>query len=138
MAALGNLHADLEARRELEPLLETLVPDATYEFHPMGVGFSGAESVRRYYAQFFEDFMNKIVGYSLREEWVNKTSVAQEYDITVDSGSGPETHRVLGILFAAEGPDGVFLGGERIYGSERIVRLMTGQMFDALQPLDPS
>lgn len=138
MAALGHLHADLEARRELEPLLETLVPDPVYEFHPLGAGFAGGENVRRYYEQFNSDFMQKIVGHSLLEEWVNETSVVQEYDITLDVNGTPETHRVVGVLFAAQGPNGVRLGGERIYGSERVVRLMAGVMFDELQPIERS
>lgn len=135
MAALGRLHADLEAKRELEPLLDTLVPEPAYEFHPAGLRLAGGENVRRYYTQFFSDFMEKIVGYTLREEWVNATSVAQEYDITVEVEGVPETHRVLGVLFGAQGENGVLLGGERVYGSERIVRLMTGEMFDALEPI---
>ena len=42
-----------------------------------------------------------------------------------------ETHRVLGILHADSG----LLGGERIYGSERVIRLMAGKMFTELEPL---
>jgi hypothetical protein len=136
MLELGHLHADLEARRELGPLMETLVESPSYEFHPLGLGMRGGDRVRRYYEQFFDDFMTKIVGYELREEWANETSVAQEYDITVDVPSGgPETHRVVGILFAKETPGGTLLGGERIYAGERIVRLMAGPIFDELQPL---
>ena len=135
MAALGHLHAELEARQQLEPLLETLVPEPAYAFYPLGRGLCGGENVRRYYAQFFADFMQKIRGHALREEWVNETSVAQEYDITVEADGETEMHRVLGILFAEAGPDGVRLGGERIYGSERVVRLMTGAMWDELHPL---
>jgi hypothetical protein len=138
MAALGHLHADLEGKRELEPLLETLIPDPAYAFYPAGLALSGGENVRRYYTQFFSDFMTKIRGYKLRSEWVNETSVAQEYDITVDAGGVTETHRVLGVLFAEQGPDGIKLGGERIYGSERVVRLMAGGMFEELEPLEQS
>jgi hypothetical protein len=138
MAALGHLHADLEGKRELEPLLETMIPEPAYAFYPCGLALSGGDNVRRYYTQFFGDFMTKIRGYSLRAEWVNDTSVAQEYDITLDVDGEPETHRVLGVLFAEQGPHGVKLGGERIYGSERIVRLMTGAMYEELEPLEPS
>ena len=28
------------------------------------------------------------------------------------------------------------LGGERVYGSERFIRLLTGPLFDELEPLD--
>jgi hypothetical protein len=131
MLELGRLHAELETRRELDPLMETLVPEPVYEFHPLGMRMSGGDRVRRYYAQFFENFMEKIVGYELLDEWVNESSVAQEYSITVQVDGAPETHRVIGILFA----EGELLGGERIYGSQRIVQLMAGEIFDELEPL---
>lgn len=131
MLELGRRHASLEARRELDALMETLVGDPVYEFHPLGLRLSGGARVRRYYRQFFENFMERIVGYELLEEWVNETSVAQEYDITVELEGVRETHRVLGVLYA----DGSLLGGERIYGSERILRLMAGPMFAELEPL---
>jgi hypothetical protein len=136
MLKLGRLHADIEARKELEPLLATLVANPSYEFYPLCVGFRGGETTRRYYTQFFESFMESIVGYELVDEWANERSVAQEYDITIDAGGGPETHRVVGILFAAETPEGeMLLGGERVYASERCVRQMAGVMFDELAPL---
>jgi hypothetical protein len=131
MLELGRLHAELETRRELDPLMETLVAEPVYEFHPLGMRMSGGDRVRRYYAQFFENFMEKIVGYELLDEWVNESSVAQEYSITVQVDGAPETHRVIGILFA----EGELLGGERIYGSKRIVQLMAGEIFDELEPL---
>ncbi len=134
MLALGTLHARLEAERKLEPLMQTLVSEPDYEFYPLGMRMGGADQVRRYYRQFFRDFMLKVVGYELLEEWVNERSVAQEYDITLDVHGAHETHRVLGVLYAS----GHLLGGERIYGSERAIRLMLGQMFDELKPLSSS
>jgi hypothetical protein len=38
---------------------------------------------------------------------------------------------VLGILYAR----GDKLGGERVYASERFVRLLTGPLFDELEPI---
>ena len=131
MLALGTLHARLEAERKLEPLMQTLVRQPVYEFYPLGMRMGGADQVRRYYRQFFSDFMAKVAGYELREEWVNERSVAQEYDITLDVHGAHETHRVLGVLYAS----GHLLGGERIYGSERVIRLMLGDLFDELKPI---
>ena len=37
----------------------------------------------------------------------------------------------MSVLFA----EGERLGGERIYASERLVRLMVGEMFDELEPI---
>ena len=136
MLALARLHADLEGRRELDPLMDTLVAEPVYEFHPLGLRMAGGERVRRYYRQFFDDFMEKIVGYELLEEWANPTSVGQEYDITIEVDGKRETHRVLGILYVQHDSEGSRLGGERIYGSERLVRLFAGELFDELTPLD--
>jgi hypothetical protein len=135
MLELGHRHADLETRRELGPLMATLVENPSYEFHPLGLGMRGGDRVRRYYQQFFDDFMEKIVGYQLLEEWANATSVGQEYDITVDVGGKAETYRVLGILFAEEAENGTLLGGERIYAGEPVIRLMAGSIFDEFEPL---
>ena len=134
MYELGSLHARLEAERRLEPLLETLSADPVYEFYPLGKSLRGGDRVRRYYEQFFTGFMESIAGYELRDEWVNAMSVVQEYDITVRTDDALETHRVVGIL-CADGSSGV-LGGERIYGSERIVRLMLGPLFGELEDLN--
>jgi hypothetical protein len=134
MVELGHRHAQLEAERKLEPLMETLVPHAVYEFHPMGLSMRGSVSVRRYYEQLLGRFMTWVRGYELLDEWANEGSVAQEYDIQVQVDGGPvETHRVVGILFHEPGTD--LLGGERVYGGERIVRLMVGELYDELEPL---
>ena len=130
MLELGRRHASLEARRELDALMGTLVANPVYEFHPLGLRLSGGDRVREYYRQFFENFMQSIVDYKLLEEWVNETSLTQEYDITVEVEGARETHRLLGILFA----DGTLLGGERIYGSERVILLMAGPLFTELEP----
>ena len=134
MLELGHRHARLEAERQLEPLMQTLVPDAVYEFHPMGLAMRGNANVRRYYEQLLGRFMTWVRGYELLDEWANEHSVAQEYDIQVQVDTGRlETHRVVGILFRAPGTE--LLGGERVYGGERIVRLMTGELYDELGPL---
>jgi hypothetical protein len=136
MLELGHRHADLEAQRELDPLMATMVENPAYEFHPMGLAMSGGDRVRRYYRQFMDDFMTRIVSYELLAEWVNETSVVQEYDITVSHDGANETHRVVGILFAEETDGGrMLLGGERIYANERCVRLMAGSIFDEFEPL---
>lgn len=133
---LGHRHAQLEADRELDPLMETMVENPSYEFHPLGLGMSGGDRVRRYYAQFFEGFMEKIVGYQLIDEWANENAVVQEYDITTDDEGVVETHRVVGILFAVDvGGGRKLLGGERVYASERCIRLMAGALYDEFQPL---
>ena len=131
MAELGMRHSTLEAQGKLEPLLETLIEDPVYEFQPIGLGMRGGDMVRRFYTQFFTDFVPLRHSYRLLSEWVSEQSVAQEYEIALKLGNEVEHFRVIGILYAA----GELLGGERVYASDRFIRLMTGALFDELTPL---
>lgn len=130
MARLGARHAELEARGALEPLLDTLVAEPVYEFHPLRRGFRGGAATRAFYSQFIERFLPLREHYTLVGEWVNAGSVAQEYDIALRVDAGLEEFRVLGILHG----DGERLAGERVYAPERFVRLMTGELFETLEP----
>jgi hypothetical protein len=132
MAALGALHAHLEASvDQLEPLLATLAPDPVYEFHPIRRCLRGDERVRRFYSHFFEHFVRLRDSYALLEEWVSERSVAQEYEIVLRVDGALEHFRVIGVLYAR----GELLGGERVYASDRFIRLLTGPLFDELEPI---
>ena len=122
MAELGAKHAKLEADCDLEGTMATVVENPVYDFHPAGVRLEGREQVRRYYEHLLAHFIPKTRGATLIEEWASASSVAQEYEITVEVDGALETHRVIGILFA----EGELLGGERIFSSERCARLMLG------------
>ena len=122
MYEIGARHARLEAEGDLEGTLATLVDDPVYEFWPMGWRFNGLDATRRYYEHLLGEFVPRTRGYTLLAEWVSPSSVAQEYEIVVDVDGRPESHRVIGILYG-EGP---LLTGERVYASERCVRLMAG------------
>ena len=133
MAALGALHAELEGSNgDLEPLLATLARDPVYEFHPIRRGMRGDDCVRRFYEQFCTRFLALRHSYSLVAEWVNLDSVAQEYEIALRVDGAVERFRVLGVLYAR----GELLGGERVYASERFIRLLTGPLFDELEPIE--
>ena len=89
----------------------------------MGWKMRGRELVVRYYEHLFSHFIPRTRGVRLLEEWVNESSVAQEYEINIEvDGGDVESHRVIGLLCA----QGALLGGERIYASERCARLMAG------------
>ena len=132
MAALGTLHATLEANGPLEALLATLAPDPLYEFHPLRRCMRGDDRVRRFYEQFFARFVKLRHEFELIAEWVSLESAAQEYDISLNVEGVIEHFRVLGILYAR----GDKLGGERVYASERFIRLLTGPLFEELEPLE--
>jgi hypothetical protein len=135
MYALGKRHADLEARGDLEATMNTLVADPVYELLPLGLQMRGADRVRRYYEHLLGPFVSMTVGYLLLDEWVNENSVCQEYEIELDVNGERERHRVVGILYRS----GHLLGGERVYASERCLRLMAGDdLIDELHPVGPA
>ena len=136
MGELGSRHAELEARGDLDALLETLAPDPFYAFLPLGRCMRGDAWVRRFYIQFIENFLPLRSRVEMRGEWVNPSSVVQEYVLDFEIDGGQQRHHVVGILYVD--PASAALGklrGERVYASEEFIRLMTGELFDELERL---
>ena len=134
MAELGGRHAEIEARGDLEQLLETLAPDPFYAFLPLGRCMRGDDTVRRAYLQSIENFLPLRSRVELLGEWASESSVAQEYVIDFDIDGRAERHHVMGILYVDK--ESAALGklrGERVYSSERFVKLLTGDLFDELE-----
>lgn len=123
MVELARHHAELEAKCDIAGTLATMIEHPIYEFFPAGLRMQGAENVRRYYENLLNVFVPNTSA-SLIDEWVSERSVAQEYEIVFDPKGAVEAHRVIGILYLAEGTE--LLGGERVYASERCARLMLG------------
>jgi len=134
MYELGTRHARLEAQGDLEGTMATLADDPIYELWPIGLQMRGEAQVRRYYEHLLGIFVPMTVGYQLLDEWVNERSVAQEYRIELDVDGSNESHRVVGILHREEGR---LLRGERVFASERCLRLMAGDaLIDELESID--
>jgi hypothetical protein len=132
MLELGTLHARLEAEGKLDLVMDTLVEDPIYDFWPVGLRMRGREKVRRYYEHLIGPFYAAQKSYRLIEEWLSERSLAQEYEMVVELDDGVETHHVIGILFAKDG----LLGGERIWGSEAILRKMVGPVWSELERIE--
>jgi len=129
--AVGSKHAQVETARQLDETMATLVAEPVYEFFPAGLCMRGTDRVRRYYEHLMERFLPNVEGAALVEQWCNEDSLNQEYDIEVRVEGRLERHRVVGVLLVA----GDRLAGERIYGSERVLRLMLGDLYDELESL---
>jgi hypothetical protein len=132
LIAVARAHAAAEARDDLAATLATLEADPLYELQPVGRVLRGMAAARRYYEHFFARFRPSVVGFALRSEWVTEEGLGQEYGITLRAPDGGlERHAVIGILtFGARA-----LSGERVYASERLLRLMFGPAYDAAEPL---
>lgn len=135
MYELGMRHATLEGEGDLEGTMDTLVEEPVYEFWPVGRRMTGREQVRRYYRHLIDDFMPSQIGYTMLAETLSGEALSQEYAIEMRGDDGPETHRVIGILYAD--PDEPHLmGGERIWGDEAFLRRMVGPVWDDLEPIE--
>ena len=73
-----------------------------------------------------------IAGYEMRSEWVNNEGLGQEYRIHLRMPEGgTETQAVIGVLiFGEQG-----LLGERLYASDRMLRIMFGPAWDLAEPI---
>ena len=131
MLELATRHARVESQKRLDDLMDTLVAEPVYEFLAQGLMLRGGARVRLYYQQFFEDYMSQITGGQRLGQWGDETAIAREDAIVIAGRNGPEVHRVMSILFA----EGDRLGGERIYASDRVVKMMAGEMFGELEPI---
>jgi hypothetical protein len=130
--ALAHAHATYEGAGEFDALLATLESDPVYELHPVGLAFRGMDAARTFYRHFFASFQPLIESYSLRSEWVGADGAAQEYIIRLLFPDGKrESHRVIGVLtFGREA-----LSGERVWASERLLRLMFGPAYELAKPI---
>jgi hypothetical protein len=132
LAAIARAHAEAEGRNDLATTLATLEAEPVYELQPVGRVLRGRDAARCYYDHFFAHFRPLVLGFELRGEWVNDEGVGQEYVITLRTpGGGTERHHVIGIL--TFGRDA--LSGERVYASERLLRLMFGPAYERTEPL---
>ena len=132
MLELGERHARVETAGDLEATMATLVDVPVYDFWPVGRRAVGSEAVLRYYEHLVGTFMPSMVGFTLLDEWLSESSLIQDYEVELKTKNGADKHRIIGILFASEERDGL-LGGERIWGSEEVLRKMVGPVWDELE-----
>ncbi len=132
LVAIARAHAEAEGRNDMATTLATLEPDPVYELQPVGRVFRGMDAARAYYDHFFTNFRPLVRGFELRAEWVTEDSVGQEYRIDLATPDrGDESHFVIGILTFGENA----LSGERVYASERLLRVMFGPAYERSEPL---
>jgi len=121
---------------DLATVLATLEDDPVYELQPVGLVLNGMDLAKRYYDHFFTAFRPVVANYAMRGEWVNDVGLLQEYTIWTSTGPGGaiERHEVIGLLTFGR----TKLSGERVYGSERLLRLMFGPVYDDGVAVDPT
>ena len=131
--AVAHAHAAAEASGDLTTTLATLNDDPVYEFQPVGRVFRGKDIARRYYEHFFGHFSPLTESFEIRGEWSTPEGLGQEYTVWLRLPDGTrERHEIIGILLFGTSS----LAGERVYASERLLRLMLGPIYDETTPLE--
>jgi hypothetical protein len=129
---MAHAHAQSEADDDIATTMATLDDDPVYELQPMGLAFRGRDAAKVYYDHFFTEVKPLIAGYDLRSEWANDQGVAQEYIIHFRLADGTEeSHAVMAVLTFGT----TALSGERLYASERLMKLLFGPALDLAQPI---
>jgi hypothetical protein len=129
---IAHAHAAAERRGDRAATLATLEADVRYELQPVGRVLRGIDAARRYYDYFFAEFRRLAVASHLRGEWVTDEGVGQEYTITLRFPDGTvEHHAVVAMLTFGT----TALSGERLYASERLLRLMFGPVYESSAPI---
>ena len=133
LVAVALAHAQAETIDDPPTVMATLEDDPLYELQPVGLMLRGREKAQKYYDYFFATFKPMVAGFELRNEWIDDSGVAQEYTIWTKSAAdgGLERHEVIGILTFGT----TKLSGERVYGTERLLRLMFGPVYDDGEPI---
>src|SRR5262249_34969522 len=131
MIALARRHVAAERTADMARTLATLEPDPLYELQPVGRMLRGMDAARRYYEHFFGTFRSFIEASERLAEWVTDEGMGLENVLHLRLPDGSrERHRVMGILvFGQTG-----LAGERVWGSERLLRLMLGPVYGSSLP----
>ena len=128
MIALARRHAAAERDGDMQTTLATLEPDPVYELQPVGRMLRGMDAARRYYEHFFTRFRPLVEASERRGEWVTDEGVGLENVIHLRLPDGTrEVHGVIGILVFGE----TALAGERVWASERLLRLMFGPVYES-------
>ncbi len=122
MAAITARHAELEQQGKYELLLETLCEDPIYEFHPPGGQLRGGDILRAFYVEFLENFMPLVEEVIFFGEWATPIACVHEYQLGLKIDGKMEYHQLMGAIYGSDDR----IGGERLYGSERLIDLMLG------------
>ena len=127
LVAVAKRHAQAEADGDLATTLATLEDAPVYELATLGLSFRGTDAARTYYEHFFGTFQPWISGFELVNQWATDEGVGEEYWLHLALPDGArESHRIIGVLVFGE----TKLAGERLYASERLLRVMLGPAFE--------
>jgi hypothetical protein len=131
LAALAAKRFEVVGSGDIDATMSILVDDPVFELYPVGLQLAGQADVRRYYEHLFQS--PKVRAEHLGTLFADN-AIAFELKLTHQPPSGDaEPFRLLAIM---EMMDGRFTG-ERLYGDERLFRILFGgPIWSLLKPVD--
>ncbi len=131
--ALARAHASWEDRGDFDSLMTTLVDEPVYEFHPLGVQLRGVDSIIRYYERVRSQYNPNVEASALVDLIAGTSGAVLEYAIRLRLDEEIVDERLVAVMPVA----GDAFGGERIHSSERVLRLLLGEMISQTEPIPP-
>jgi hypothetical protein len=131
---LARTHAYHEDRGEFEPVLRTLIPEAAYQFCPLGVQLEGVDAVLRYYQRVERHYSPLVEQSRLEVIAASESAAVIEYALQLRLDGGLVDDHLVVVLPVR----GRLFAGERIFSSERVLRLLLGEMIDETRPIPGS
>ena len=128
-ADLARRHVQAERDMDMDALMATLDPVPHYEFHPLGFKLSGAANVRDMYQQFLtrrRDMASAGLEQYVRTQMLTESGFIEEYGGTWTNPDGStEMEGLVSLMAVGKGR----IEGERVYTSERMLRMLWGDAF---------
>lgn len=120
--------------KDLEATMAILVDEPVFEIFPANLRLSGQANVRRYYANYFAVASDRIGG-EVVDAFVSDNSVCLEMKMRYETAPGKVEHfRII----AVQPVEGERFTGERLYGDERLFRLMFPEpIWSLFEPIEP-
>lgn len=127
MRKLVQKHSELETNLDLEGVLETLIENPIYEFHPARLRLEGKENIRQFYRDHFDSFFPLIKSHVMINECWDTHSACMEYDLYLKEPHDPSrAYRIMVVL----SENNSLLTGERFYVDNDLAQLMAGSSFN--------
>ena len=132
-----DVHADAELRFDLDAVMATVDDDPEYEVAPGRPRPARPRRLRRMYASFLPRWKELAetadLRFDVRTEWWNDEGRIREQVAFVRNASGGiDRHDfVVAVMFGKHG-----VKGERTYSSPEFARLMFGDYYDELRPIE--
>ena len=118
---------------DLDATMAVLVDEPVFELHPAGLQLSGHADVLQYYKQFLASAGHAISG-DIIDTFVSDSAVCLELRMT--HGADDDTPEYFRMIAVQPVENGRFTG-ERLYGDERLFRLMfPNPVWSLFQPLE--